>query len=88
MSSYLLLTAIALSAAFLPGLFIFRDKPAVPANQSSDNEDNKIDMLKTVKLILTTPHNLLITLSLSLFLGISWTLISVIDILLADYGNQ
>lgn len=45
MSNYLLLTAIVLSAAFVPGIFVFRDKPAVPANQSSDNEDNKIDML-------------------------------------------
>ena len=87
MSNYLLIAAIALSASFIPGLFIFKDKPKTHANQSSDNKD-KIDVLQTCKLILTTPHNLLITTSLSLFLGISWTLISVIDILLDDYGNE
>lgn len=87
LNTYLFYMAICLSLASIPSIFVFRNKPELPANSSSENT-NKIDVMPTVKMIFTNAKTLLITLSLSLYLGISWTLISIIDILLADYGNE
>ncbi|KAL4489385.1 hypothetical protein ABPG72_002681 [Tetrahymena utriculariae] len=87
LNTYLFYMAICLSLAAPFSIFVFKNKPTEPANQSSSNT-NKIDVIQTVKMIFTSPKTLLITVSLSLYLGISWTLISIIDILLSDYGNQ
>lgn len=82
--AHLFIQAIVLSVPAFLCLVFMKNKPKYPANVASTTQH--LSSVESIKLIFFHLRNLLDVLSLTLFLGLNWTFLTVLDLILSPHG--